>query len=181
MAELPWIAELRKHLGLAEIVGAKHNPVLQSWLKDMGKYSKENKAWYSDDETPWCGAAVGHALGVAGRFVVPDWYRAKAWGNDALMTRLTKPAYGCIATKTRKGGGHVFFVVGRDKQGRILGLGGNQGNCVSVVPFAESELDGFWWPSKWENGRCVKSAPDATRYSLTATAVATAAHGASEA
>ena len=102
MNELPWIAELKRHLGLAEIAGAKHNATLQSWLKDMGKFSKENKAWYSDDETPWCGLAVGHALGVAGRFVVPDWFRAKAWGNDALMTRLQRPAYGCIATKTQK-------------------------------------------------------------------------------
>jgi len=28
------------------------------------------------------------------------------------MTKLDKPAYGCIVTFTRQGGGHVGFVVG---------------------------------------------------------------------
>lgn len=180
MNELAWIAELKKHLGLPEIVGAKHNPTLLSWLNDMGSYNGEQKAWWRDDETAWCGLAVGHALGVAGRFVVRDWFRAKAWADSNAMTKLDKPAYGCIATKTRKGGGHVFFVVGRDKQGRILGLGGNQSNRVSIVPFHENELDGFWWPSRVENGNPVKSLPNAARYNLTET-VATVAHGASEA
>ena len=165
MAELPWIAELRKHLGLAEIVGAKHNLVLQSWLKDMGKYSKENKAWYSDDETPWCGLAVGHALGVAGRFVVPDWYRAGAWADERYLTRLSKPAYGCLAVKKRTGGNHVMFIVGKDRQGRLMGLAGNQGNRVSIIPFNAAELS-FWWPSYWRDKQCVKSEPAAVRYEL---------------
>lgn len=30
MTELPWMAEARRHLGLREIVGAKHNPIIQS-------------------------------------------------------------------------------------------------------------------------------------------------------
>jgi alpha-D-ribose 1-methylphosphonate 5-triphosphate synthase subunit PhnG len=30
-------------------------------------------------------------------------------------TKLAKPAYGCVAVKTRIGGGHVCFVVGKDK------------------------------------------------------------------
>ena len=166
MKELPWMHHLKTHLGLAEIPGKAHNPTLLQWLRDMGQYAKESKAWWTDDETPWCGLAVGHALGSSGRFVVPHWFRAKAWADSGAMTKLDKPAYGAIATKTRKGGGHVFFVVGRDKQGRLLGLGGNQGNRVSIIPFNESELDGFWWPSKWENGQCVKSAPAPERFRL---------------
>lgn len=169
MKELPWMHHLKTHLGLAEIPGKAHNPTLLQWLRDMGQYAKESKAWWTDDETPWCGLAVGHALGSSGRFVVPHWFRAKAWADSGAMTKLDKPAYGCIATKTRKGGGHVFFVAGRDKQGRLLGLGGNQGNRVSIIPFAESELDGFWWPSKWENGQCVKSTPAPERYRLPVT------------
>ena len=41
--------------------------------------------------------------------------------------RLTKPAYGCLVVFTRQGGGHVGFVVGKDKAGNLLVLGGNQG------------------------------------------------------
>lgn len=163
---LPWVAELQKHIGLTEIVGKQHNPVLLQWLKDMGSYSKESKAWWADDETPWCGLAVGHALGVSGRFVVPNWFRAKAWADSAYMSNLDKPAYGCIATKTRKGGGHVMIIVGKDKQGRYMGLGGNQGNRVSIIPFNPSDIDGFWWPSKWQYGKCIKSLPEPERYNL---------------
>ena len=57
MTELPWMAEARKHLGLKEIVGAKHNPIIQSWLKEMGGFPNAAKAWYTDDETR---AAVWH-------------------------------------------------------------------------------------------------------------------------
>ncbi|MGE9658889.1 hypothetical protein ACQP6C_10405 [Snodgrassella alvi] len=51
MNELSWISEARKHIGLREIKGAKHNPTILAWLK----YNKESTAWWRDDETPWCG------------------------------------------------------------------------------------------------------------------------------
>ena len=49
MTELPWMAEARRHVGLKEIVGAKHNPIIQSWLKEMGNFPNAAKAWYADD------------------------------------------------------------------------------------------------------------------------------------
>ena len=39
MNELSWISEARKHIGLREIKGAKHNPTILAWLK----YNKESK------------------------------------------------------------------------------------------------------------------------------------------
>lgn len=66
MTELPWMAEARRHLGLREIVGAKHNPIIQSWLKEMGNFPNAAKAWYAEDETPWCGLFVGYCLGKSG-------------------------------------------------------------------------------------------------------------------
>ena len=35
MNELPWIAEMRKHIGLHEIVGPTHNKTIMQWLADM--------------------------------------------------------------------------------------------------------------------------------------------------
>lgn len=181
LKELPWIAEAKKHLGLREIVGAKHNPVILKWLADMGGFPKANKAFWKDDETPWCGLFVGHCLGVAGRVVIPDWYRAKAWADSRYLTKLDKPAYGCIAVKSRKGGGHVFFVVGKDKQGRLLGLGGNQGNAVSIVPFNPADIDSYWWSSIMQkDGVPLRSLPAPERYNLPLVS-ATGKIGASEA
>ena len=179
MTELPWMAEAKKHIGLKEIVGAKHNPKIVEWLKVMGNFPGAAKSWYFEDETPWCGLFVGHCLGTVGRAVIKDWYRAKAWA-EAGLTKLPKPAYGCIAVKTRKGGGHVFFVVGKNAKGQILGLGGNQGNAVSVVPFNPTDIDGYFWPSKLVDGKAVQSSPAPERYILSSV-TATAAHGASEA
>ena len=54
MTELTWIAEARKHVGLKEVKGIGNNPIILSWLDAMGNFSKEDKAWWSDDSTPWC-------------------------------------------------------------------------------------------------------------------------------
>lgn len=180
MQELEWIKEARKHIGLKEVVGTKaHNPKIVQWLKEMGTFPGAAKSWYFEDETPWCGLFVGYCLGKSGRAVIKDWYRAKAWG-EAGLTKLSKPAYGCIAVKFRKGGGHVFFVVGKNAKGQILGLGGNQGNTVSIVPFSPADIDGYYWPSKLVDGKPVPSSPSSERYNLT-NAVATASQGVSEA
>ncbi len=47
----------------------------------------------------------------------------------------------------RNGGGHITIVAGKDQNGHIMGLGGNQSDSVSIAPFAMSRLNkGFWWP-----------------------------------
>lgn len=74
----------------------------------------------------------------------------------------------------------MFFVVGKDKQGRILGLGGNQGNAVSVVPFNAADIDGYYWPSRLVVGKPIAAMPAPERYDLPVT-TATAAAGVSEA
>ena len=75
--------------------------------------------------------------------------------------RLTAPAYGCIVVFNRTGGGHVGFVVGRDREGNLMVLGGNQGNKVSIAKFAKDRVVAYVWPS---NGSGNKPAQD--RYRL---------------
>lgn len=151
--ELSWIAEGRKHLGLRETTGAKHNPIIQTWLRDLG-------AWWDDDETAWCGTFVAWCAKVAGRDLPKHWYRALAWADAGTV--LDRPAYGAIAVMERKGGGHVGFVVGQDENGNILLLGGNQNNCVSIAKFPQSRIKAYVWLSK--DG--VKRVPDNGRYML---------------
>jgi len=136
--ELPWIAEARKHIGLREDTSKfKHSPIIISWLKALG-------AWWIDDETPWCGTFVAHCLQTAGIKFPKDWFRALAYLSGG--NKLTNPAYGCVAVKTRKGGGHVCFVVGTDKwTGKLVCLGGNQSNMVSYALYNESDFEAFMW------------------------------------
>ncbi len=65
-----------------------------------------------------------------------------------------------MAVKTRKGGGHVCFVVGRvQKTGKLVCLGGNQSNMVCYALYAESEFQEFRWYGK-------TSRPAEHRYNL---------------
>jgi uncharacterized protein (TIGR02594 family) len=138
MVELPWIKEARKLIGTHEGVGPKDNSTVVQLFVDAGHPEIKH------DEVPWCAGFVGaclHRAGVKGTgSLLALSYRL--WG-----TELANPVYGCVATKTRKGGGHVFFVVGYDPKTRtVYGLGGNQNDQVSIARFKRSELK-FRWPA----------------------------------
>ena len=165
MNELDWIKTARQYVGLKEIKGTQHNPTIVRWLNDMGNFSNESKSSWKEDETPWCGLFVGYVMGKSGRFVVKEWYRAKEWASP-LMTKLNAPAYGSIAVLSRQGGGHVGFVVGKDAQGNIMLLGGNQGDMVQISPFKPDRIDGYYWPSRWIDGTPMSSHPADLRYDL---------------
>ena len=151
--ELPWITEARKHIGLSEMVGKQHNSTIRNWLISL-------KAWWTDDETPWCGTFVAHCAKTAGRDIPQHWYRALAWADYG--SRLDKPAYGCVVTFNRADGGHVGFCIGQDVDGNLWILGGNQGNKVSVAKFSRSRVHSYTWLG--QNG--LKKLPDDARYVL---------------
>ena len=135
--DLAWMIEAKKHIGLKEVSGKAHNPTILNWLKSLG-------AWWSEDETAWCGTFIAHCLKVAGVKYPKHWYRALDYVNYG--SKLAKPAYGCVAIKTRQGGGHVCFVVGRDEKTRkLVCIGGNQSNMVCYALYAESDFQEFRW------------------------------------
>lgn len=134
-----WIVEANRHMGLKEIKGAKTNNFIAIWLKNL-------KAWWTDDETPWCGTFVAHCIQTCNLKLPKDWMRAKAWLNWGQA--LIKPLVGCVVVFERKGGGHVGFVIGRDKSGNLMVLGGNQGDSVKISPFSEDRVVGYRWPTE---------------------------------
>lgn len=138
MSEPAWLTEARKLVGLREISGAAHSPRIVEWLKRL-------RAWWREDETPWCGTFVAHCLSVAGHPPPSSWFRARAY--EAYGSPLLEPCVGCVVVFSRTGGGHVAFAVGRDKRGRLMCLGGNQGNAVSIAPFDPSRVTAYRWPS----------------------------------
>ena len=140
-----WLAIAKKYIGLKEIKGPHHNKQILRFWRDIG-------APFHDDETPWCGAFAGGVLREAG-FPTPV-NGASARSYLSLPTKLTKPAVGAIVIFWRgsKSGpnGHVGFVVGADRHGNIMVLGGNQGDAVSIKPFAitgpNARVLGYRWP-----------------------------------
>lgn len=137
MTEPTWLTEARKHIGLAEKKGASNAPEIVQFWKDI------KRGGIKDDATPWCAAFVGAMLERVGirssRFESAKSYLQ--WGRG-----LTAPALGCIAVFSRDGGGHVGFVVGKDKAGNLLVLGGNQGDAVNIKAFPTSRVNGYRYP-----------------------------------
>ncbi len=141
MADTAVIANARRYLGRTEIKGPHHDPHILKWWKSIG-------APFSDDETPWCGAFVGGVLFETGIKPVAGGASARAWLK--LPVKLDAPAEGCVVVFERggpnSGQGHVGFVVGRDRAGNLMVLGGNQGDTVSIKPFARRRVLGYRWP-----------------------------------
>lgn len=137
MCDPAWLTEARKHIGVKEIPGAKHEPKILGWWKAI------KRGGIKSDAVPWCAAYVGGCLEAVGiissRFESARSYLS--WGVP-----LTHPVVGCVVVFGRAGGGHVGFAVGRDTRGRLLILGGNQGDKVSIAPFEASRVLGYRWP-----------------------------------
>jgi uncharacterized protein (TIGR02594 family) len=133
-----WLAEAEKYIGTREIKGMRHEPLIVGWWK------KIKRGGIKTDEVPWCAAFVGAMLEecgiVSSRFESARSYLT--WG-----VRLARPMYGCIVVFSRNGGGHVGFLYGKDSIGRLLILGGNQADMVSVKPFlVDGRVLGYFWP-----------------------------------
>lgn len=138
MFEPAWLIEARKHIGTREIKGPTHEPKILAWWKAI------KRGGIKDDETPWCAAFVGGCLEAVGivssRFESARSY--ETWGM-----KLAAPIPGCIVVFSRDGGGHVGFVIGQDRAGNLLVLGGNQGDAVNVKSFARSRVTAYRWPA----------------------------------
>lgn len=138
MTEPVWLIEARKNLGVKETKGMVHTPEVLKYWKDI------KRGGIKDDETPWCAAFVGAMLERTG-VKSTRFESAKSYLNWGQL--LVLPVVGCIVVFTRKGGGHVGFVVGRDAEGNLLVLGGNQGDEVNIKAFPVSRVTGYRWPS----------------------------------
>ena len=137
--ELEHIHIARSYLGLSEIGATNKHPIIDAWAKSLsGK-------WLIGQ--PWCGTFGAQVFKEAGleHKIPKEFFRAKAWENAG--TKLDKPAYGCVVTFTRDGGGHVGFVVGKTKTGMLKVLGGNQSNAVNIADFDPKRVTSYRWVS----------------------------------
>ena len=121
-----------KQLGVKEIVGRTHNPVIMGGAEELGL-----KKVYTEDEIPWCGLFIAHCCHAAGLDVVERPLWALNWAKYG--NKVDEPMLGDILTFKRNGGGHVGIYVGEDATYYHV-LGGNQNNSVSVSRIAKSRL-----------------------------------------
>ena len=138
MSKPAWLQIAERYQGLREIRGPSHNKIILGWLTKL-------RAWWRDDETPWCGVFVAHCMDEAGLPYPKFYMRAKAWSDYGSLLRRDRLAPGAILVFDRAGGGHVGFYVGEDA-GHYFVLGGNQGNAVNVMKLGKTRLVASRWP-----------------------------------
>lgn len=139
MTDPTWLVIARRDLGVREAPGQATTPAILRWLISLG-------AWWRDDETPWCGVALAYWMQSVDVDIPRHYYRARAWLEWGLF--LHAPVVGCVVIFERRGGGHVGLVVGRDENGNLLVLGGNQSDRVSIEAFPMGRVLGYRWPPK---------------------------------
>lgn len=132
-----YLAIAETFIGLKEVPGKLHNKIILSWWVKM-------KAWFTDDETPWCGLYIAICLSAAELPYPKAYYRALEWLKYGEGCPLS---YGAIAVMKRAGGGHVAFVAGRTSANLIILLGGNQGNQVKYIAVRLKDIVGFRKPT----------------------------------
>lgn len=141
----PWMKTAYGELGQSEVAGAKANPRILN-------YFKASKFWGADDsggKNAWCGSFVAWVMKENGHTPVKNAFRAKSW-KDFGKT-IKDPIFGAIAIKSRKGGGHVGFVVGKSASGKELFiLGGNQGDKVSIAKYPRNVWETFVVPKTFD-------------------------------
>jgi uncharacterized protein (TIGR02594 family) len=135
MTDLPtdprWIAFARKYIGTHEIAGPKDNPTILAMWKVIGINGVDH------DETAWCAAFLGFCLE---KNSIRSTRSGLARSYENWGVGLKAPAFGCIVTFKRVGGGHVGFVIGLDANGNLLVLGGNESDSVTIKAFNPRSL-----------------------------------------
>lgn len=126
--------------GVKEFVGIhRDNPVVMQFYKDVKHGGIEH------DEVPWCAAFVGAMLErcniKSSRSLLARSYLK--WGKS-----VKNPKPGDIVVYWRESRksykGHVGFFVGFDEDtGKVLTLGGNQGNKVSIRGYPAHTVLGY--------------------------------------
>ncbi|MBL8564732.1 MAG: TIGR02594 family protein [Hyphomicrobiaceae bacterium] len=139
MDQPDWLVAAWRELGVREVVGARDNPRILAMFRDSGHEAVVR------DEVAWCAAFVGACLERGGRRGTRSLMARSylQWGEDARELRT-----GSVAVLSRGSSpalGHVGFVVG-EADDKVLLLGGNQGQQVSVQAFPKSRLLGVRWP-----------------------------------
>lgn len=124
--------------GLEEVPGGEHNQIILDWFADIGF------TWVKNDETAWCSCFINWVALKCGceRSFKLD---ARSWlkiGKDVLVPKL---GHVVVLWREKKTGwkGHVGLFAGKNPNGDIYVLGGNQNNKVNIKLYNKYKLLGY--------------------------------------
>jgi uncharacterized protein (TIGR02594 family) len=139
--EPAWLKAGRSKIGEREIPGPKHN----QWI--IGMWQKLGAPWIKTDDADgaWCGGFVAWCLNEAGLPYPKNYPAARSFADWGMAC---KARVGAIGVKARKGGNHVFLIVGETPdKAYFKALGGNQNNQVSIIDIRKSDTTAIRWPT----------------------------------
>lgn len=137
----------QRFIGLREVKGPTSNAHILAMLRlDHG--------WVEDDETPWCSAWLNYITWLL-RLPRSKSLAARSWLTVGTPISLlaARPGWDVVILSRGEGEqpgpevlaapGHVGFFAGHEIQHqRVLVLGGNQADQVSLAPFPASRVLG---------------------------------------
>ena len=140
-ADAPWMVHALNELGQRELPGDAENPRVHAYYASV--IGEERSSHLHDDTTPWCSAfanwCMQHYGPGSGSLSARSWTH---WGIPS------ERRMGCVVVFSRPpdpSHGHVAFYTGEHADS-LLVLGGNQGNSVSIKPYAKTRVIGYRWP-----------------------------------
>lgn len=135
----------QRFIGLEEAEGAASNPQVLAMLR-------LDSAWPSGDDVPWCSAFANYVAWLL-RLPRSKSLAARSWLKVGVPVPLEEARAGFDVVVLKRGGGaqpgpevtnapgHVGFFAGLEGD-RVLVLGGNQGDQVSVAPYPAANVLG---------------------------------------
>ncbi len=137
----------QRFVGVKEVPGSDSNPQVLAFLK-------LDQSWPGGDDVPWCSAFANYIAWLL-RLPRSKNLAARSWLAIGRAVRIDEAAVGFDVIVLKRGGGdqpgpevlaapgHVGFFAGLEGNGaRVLVLGGNQGDQVSVAPFPADRVLG---------------------------------------
>jgi len=133
----------QRFVGIKEVAGSASNPAILAMLKLDG-------AWPADDAVPWCSAFTNYIAWLL-RLPRSKSLRARSWLLIGTPVALEFATPGFDVVIFNRGGphdptvieapGHVAFYGGR-QAAKVIVLGGNQGDSVSLAQFPQGDVLG---------------------------------------
>ena len=135
-----------RFVGLREVSGSSANPQILTMLR-------LDEEWPEDDVVPWCSAFINYIAWLL-RLPRSKRLRARSWLLVGRPIGLEEAEPGFDVVVMTKGGadqpgpdvieapGHVGFFAGTERT-KVLVLGGNQDDSVSVKRYAKSRILGL--------------------------------------